>query len=400
LIWAALPLTIASAAPGDLDPTFGTDGIAVLPSGTGVATAVAIQSDGRLVLVGSVYYSSDQVVARMNPDGTPDESFGSGGSIILPSLSNDGWQRATAVAIQSDGRILVAVNAYDRHSGYVIRLKADGSVDRSFGSKGVVDESFFIVGIVLQGARIVLGGNTLGNDFVVARLLKDGEPDSTFGTSGSTTVDVQPLDSAWDMTLDAKGRILLAGYVSIDIYHLGTTAVLRFERDGALDPGFGDGGVVLTAVSDDSYGRAVAVDPEGRIIVAGEAGSSHWFVDLIRYRANGHLDRTFGGDGIVILGARDARVGMVAPGSDGSIYVGGQLRHPWKHVDDGRMFAARYLADGTRDPSFGRDGVATAQAPKSDANDGLVQPDGKVVLAGGMGGGRGGQMLAVRFLAS
>jgi uncharacterized delta-60 repeat protein len=406
VIWAALPLRAASAAPGDLDPTFGTDGIASLPAGTGWANAVAMQSDGRLVLAGSVSYSSNQVVARMNPDGTPDESFGSGGFIILPLRFDD--ERVTTVAVQSDGRVLVAVVAYSHRSGYVIRLKADGSVDRSFGSKGVVDEPFFIVGVALQGAPIVLGGETTTetSDFVVARLLKDGQTDTTFGTGGSTTVDVQPLDSAWDLTLDGKGRILLAGYVSKDIFSPAATAVLRFERGGAPDPRFGDGGVVVTAASawPWNFGKAVAVDGEGRVIVAGETfQDGPRFIELIRYRSNGHLDSTFGDGGIVITHARVNAVGLVAPGADGSVYVGGTLDRPWKHLDDGKLFAARYLTDGTLDPSFGREGIATAQPPGKSAyaSAGLVQPDGKVVLAGGMGGGRsGGQMLALRFLGS
>jgi len=224
-------------ANGYLDATFGTGGVVVTPFGalSDVAQAVAVQPDGKIVAAGYTRIGSlfDIAVARYNADGSLDATFGTGGKAVIPaSASND---QGAALALKRDGRILVA-------------------------------------GFALAGAN---------ENIAVVRLTAAGALDTTFGTNGVATVDIAGgADRAWGMALQRNGKILLAGQ-GHDGAGIAFVAV-RLHDDGARDASFGTNGVRTIDVGPaGDFGRAVAVQPDGRIVVAGTAGTHYAVVRLL-----------------------------------------------------------------------------------------------------------------------
>jgi uncharacterized delta-60 repeat protein len=192
------------AVDGDLDPTFGTDGkvLTDFDHSTDIAYAVAIQADGKLVVVGTTYRDNDFsnedfAVARYNPDGTLDKTFGAGGKVQtdFPGLA----AVASSVVIQPDGKIVVAGGAFPLFTFLgdfkVVRYNSNGSLDTSFGDGGIVTTTFpegsyaFDVALQADGKIIAAGtvfvdfnpGESSNTDFALARYNPDGTPDATFG---------------------------------------------------------------------------------------------------------------------------------------------------------------------------------------------------------------------------
>ena len=264
----------AAAAPGDLDPSFGGGAGWVrtleirdasnnyLPEG---AEDLAIQPDGRIVVTGAVidgrsnrYFGA----LRYLPDGSLDGTFGSGG---LVAADLGAFEDARAVALQRDGKIVVA-----------------GETD-------------------CETARC----------FAAMRLNPDGSPDGSFGSGGVVTVPFY-LHAGWanDVAIDGRGRIVMAGerLRGGDAQDSGTVCVIRLLPDGRPDPGFSGDGVALV---DHGYGNdnAEAVVLRGdKVIVAGDGrrASGRSYFGLARLRGDGRLDRSFGrrGHRMVSFGAR------------------------------------------------------------------------------------------------
>src|SRR5947199_876603 len=203
---------IAQAADGDLDPTFGTDGkvLTDFDHSTDIADAVAIQADGKSVVVGTTYINNDFsgedfAVARYNPDGTLDKTFGVGGKVQtdFPGLA----AVASSVVIQPDGKIVVAGGAFPLFTFLgdfkVVRYNPNGSLDTSFGDGGIVTTTFpegsyaFALALQSDGKIIAAGtvfvdfnpGDMSDTDFALARYNPDGSLDRTFGNGGNGTTD-------------------------------------------------------------------------------------------------------------------------------------------------------------------------------------------------------------------
>src|SRR5687767_5109030 len=158
-------LRVVQAASGDLDTSFGTGGLVTKDlGGHEQAVSIAIQQDGKIVIAGSGVNAPDFAVLRYNPDGSPDASFGTGGVVLI---NFSGFDRAFKMAIQSDGKIVVvgstAPNEFTNGQFALARLNPDGSLDGSFGSGGkvttAVGNSSVALSLAFQsGGRIVVGG--------------------------------------------------------------------------------------------------------------------------------------------------------------------------------------------------------------------------------------------------
>lgn len=214
-----------SGAP---DATFGSGGKVTtdIAGKTDLLAAMVLQPDGRIVVVGRVAPDGgadpDTGVVRYGSNGAPDESFGSHGIVRLP-LSTAGWDEATGIVLQPDGKLLVSVENLvgSRFDFSVARLTVDGDLDLSFGTAGVASTDFagdhdFVHGLALQSdGSIVLAGqssNTTGPDFALARFTSTGVLDTGFGTGGKLTVDFfGSSDGATCVALQPDGRILVAG---------------------------------------------------------------------------------------------------------------------------------------------------------------------------------------------
>src|SRR6266487_636959 len=252
----------------------------------------------------------------------------------------------------------------------------------------------YLIGVMLAGlVTIVLPA-------VPARAVSGGTLDPTFGSGGKLLTDFGGQEMAYGVRVQADGKIVAAGFSNTDGNH--DFALARYDRDGTLDPTFGTGGKVLTDVSGaGSYdeARAVAVEPDGKILAAGssDAGGSTDFA-VVRYDGDGTLDPTFGAGGQVLtdLGGAGRYDGAyaVAVEPDGKILAAG-----FSDAGGSTDFAVvRYDGDGTLDPAFGAGGQVLTNFGGSDyAYAVAVQGDGKVVAAGSSDAGGSTDFALVRY---
>lgn len=411
----SLTVGAAGAGGGDLDPSFSGDGWLrtlevrsasnnFLPRG---AEDVAVQADGRIVVVGELQDGTSHWyfgVFRYRRDGSVDSSFGGSGWVALDLGSSE---FAHAVALQADGKIVVAGEAdCPRATCFAVaRFLADGTLDRGFGESGIVRTMFpqcgcraYDVAVQPDGRIVAVGwrfryGDAQDDDlFAVARYLPNGALDRSFSRDGRASIDLGYGDDvAHAVAIQRNGRILVAGHGTRNRYRTGDDfAFVRFRRDGTLDSSFGRGGLATVHFGgrrhDAAYG--LSVQPDGRIVAAGSssAGEATGRIALLRLRPNGRLDGTFG------VGGRR----LTTPGSHGG-YARAVILEPRGVVVGGRVFAdarhdasdwvlARYGRTGQLDPSFGRGGLVFGDfGTGADAIAGLaLDRDGRIVAAGSM----------------
>jgi uncharacterized delta-60 repeat protein len=425
------------AAAGDLDPTFGSGGAvltdAPAPYCCESANAVAVQSDGRIIIGGSLFDASntqaadnDFALARYTPDGVIDPTFGVGG-IVTTKFAPNSSDGIRAIAIQSDGRIVAAGNSQLAASEQfaLARYLPDGTLDGSFGAGGKVTIGLPSNGVhayavaIQPDGRIIVAGAMLDSwfgesDFALARIDSSGSVDPTFGTGGWVTTPFldqadlsdpfrQPYDVAQSLVIQPDGRIVAAGFSNLWPNFYGDMAVVRYTAAGTLDPTFGTAGNGKVRL--DFYGNhddvtGVALQPDGRILLAGSArntnaGPRHEFA-AARLDPNGVLDPTFGEAGKVTtrIEPLDARGNAMALETDGRFVIAGSYGNDFAVV--------RYRSNGALDTSFSTDGVATFDRGGYEfAGAVAIQSDGKVVTAGSAlpitGGGNLATFLVVRF---
>ncbi len=401
----------ARAASGDLDPSFGSGGMVTtdLNRSTDLANAVAIQPDGKLVVVGQTYKNNDYseedfAVARYNADGTLDDTFGSHGRVRtdFPGLA----AVASSVAVQPDGKIVVAGGAFPLFTFLgdfkVVRYNRNGSLDSSFGQGGVVTTNFpqgsyaFDVALQPDGKIVAAGtvfvnfdpGESSNTDFALARYNADGTPDTTFGNGGQVSTDFLGLeDDAFSILIQPDGKIVAVGSAN-DPATFYDFAAARYFSNGMLDTTFGVGGKVHSDFGDQNFDRArsAALQRDGRIVAAGFATSQNGGAQnfaVARYTSNGILDTTFSGDGKtqVDFGNCCQSASKILLQSDGKIIaVGGSNGE--SSEDD--FLLARLNPRGALDRTFGTGGkVRTSFGDlNGGANGAVLQSDGKIVAVG------------------
>lgn len=361
------------AGAGDLDITFSGDGIlAVDFGGRDLVFDLAVQSDGRFVGVGQTIGDDgdfDMAVMRVTDDGHLDPAFG-GDGIVTTGGTCAGEpvdETLEGVALQPDGKI-VAGGLCSPDRFVVVRYETDGDLDPTFGGDGIVGD---VVGEIRDVAiqsdgKILAAGETPGGDFAIARYESDGDLDGSFSEDGVVTTDLAGMDRIFAVTVQPDGRIVAAGGTgSLADFDF---ALARYNADGSLDPSFDGDGVVISDFGDGQI-FGVEVQSDGKIVVAGIGGA-----DLARYNGDGSLDASFDGDGFV---AESVRAPDLAIQVDGK-YVIGALR------TGGDFGAARHDADGSRDTSFGTGGLATTDLGSSvdQVFSVAIDPNGKIVLAG------------------
>jgi uncharacterized delta-60 repeat protein len=411
-----VPASTARAADGALDSSFGDGGKVETPirghDDTGYA--VAVQPDGKIVVAGVSKASSDfavsdydMAVTRYLPDGTLDPDFGSDGTVVTPVVAGD--DLAYALALQPDGKIVVVGQASNGANAdvAVLRYLADGSLDPAFDDDGIVITAIgpgddIAYGLALQpDGKIVVTGEAstacCGQDTAVLRYLDDGSLDPDFGGgSGMVLVGVGPDDSyGGAVAVQADGSIVIAGAGNLAGGDL-DFAVFRLLSDGLIDASFGSGGTAITELSTaDDRPWSLGIQPDGKIVVAGtQSDDGNGNFALARYLDDGSLDSSFGGDGTVVSAITISQDVLVAGAlllqPDGKIVVGGST------VQSSSVFAvARYLGDGSLDASFDGDGVAVLSGGPAFAYGLALQADGKIVAAGSPGAG---DLVVARYL--
>ena len=336
---------------GRADPSYGIAGIAQLLAGGGAAAA-AMQPDGKVVAAGAIDVpgGQDALIARIDTSGNLDASFGSGGRVetdFIPGDSAD-LDYVLAVAIQEDGKILAVGQANGSREDPVrlalARYTADGQLDPAFGLGGIVtleipDLEVAQAVVIQRDGKILVGGGA----FRVARFTADGGLDRSWGTGGvASGPALRGGAELRALLLQNDGRVVAVGHTEIGEQHI---LVARYGSDGTLDPSFGAGGVARFGYADgEPYVGAYAatLQPDGKIAVAGGNGGDVMFA---RLTASGHLDRSFGGTGVVTVArpGGDYASGLAFDGR--SLIAAGDTRvNPLK--DGSSMIAERVAAAG------------------------------------------------------
>lgn len=401
---------------GILDSSFDEDGRvrSSLPN-AGSIEAIALQTDGKIVAAGSASQgtNSDFAVARYNTDGSPDMSFDMDGWVTTPM--GTGYDFASDIEIRSDGKIIVAGDREqgDDYDFALARYNTDGSLDNSFDGDGKVitdfpdDASAITVAQQPDGKLVAAGytgfvvNNIAKYDTVVVRYNSDGTIDTTLDGDGKLISDIGFQNSdARAVAIQSDGKIVVAGYTSNGVNN--DISVARYTTNGAFDPTFdGDGRVLVAIFNGHDVGNAIAIQPDGKILVAGAAynGTNNDFA-FIRLNPNGSLDDSFGLGGkvaipITFAAASDEIANAVAVQPDGKIVAAGSA---FTHVS--KFALVRLTSGGGLDPTFDGDGTLISPIGGFNASEVAkaiaLQPDGKIVAAGGTEGG----LVIARFLTN
>jgi uncharacterized delta-60 repeat protein len=424
---------------GVLDPTFGSGGLVITPplgtSNSGSADAVAVDpANGTIVAAGTADDGTQNnfKVARFTANGGLDPAFGTGG-IVTTSF---GSSQAVDVAIQPlDHKIVAAgtTSGNDNVDFALARYNTNETLDNTFGKGGKLTTNFSGKGktasydaatsMALQAdGKIVVAGVTSSggpNNIALARYNPDGSLDSTFGKGGLvTTADTLIPGSVgntevYDMALEPDGSIVVVGSTEISpVPHLAYHAfVVRYTNNGSLDSSFAGTGIETlnqqntegNSGGQNPVGPRVVIQPaDGKIIMGWDGFPSGSDVLVRLNKLDGSLDSTFGTAGVAIAlpGGGQRVESITLEPADGMILLAGisPNSNGWRAYS-----VARFQTTGALDTSFGANGIAmTPDAfQQSSALDMAVQPDGRIVLAGGgsLSGAPGGMALA-RFLAT
>jgi uncharacterized delta-60 repeat protein len=297
---------------------------------------MAIQPNGDIVIAGVDLISSGAMIIRLHPDGNLDPTFDGDGTatIIVPNHTLSG----IAVTLQNNGKIIVACKG--------------GEYDKPY-------------------------------DFCLIRLNTDGSPDQSFGTNGVSIKDIGGFeDMVRGMVLQKDGGILVAGYSFMAPNHGNPTAVLaRFDMKGNLDTSFGEKGKVFTTIPNgNAFGNAISLQGDGKIIVGGSAADRYFNYGtfLFRYLPNGSLDSSFGYQGKVFtLNSQLSDVNSIHVQPDGRIIAAGEVRQ--ENLDASALLR-RYNMDGTLDESYGL--MGTVKLPLNNSTASVLQEDLKLLITG------------------
>lgn len=375
------------AQAGSLDLSFGTNGkVATSLSSTGhsYGTASVIQSDGKILAAGYTYFGNDIdfALTRYNMDGSLDVSFDGDGKVTTDL--GDVYDLCYAVALQSDGKIVLAGGTANFNKMAVVRYNSNGSLDSTFDMDGIVIPTFPTIstqgysvaiqsdGKILIAAQSFSGANV---DFSVIRLNTNGTLDLTFDNDGIALVDINGDDLAYSISLQSDGKIVVAGTSGMDF------SAARLNTDGSLDTTFDTDGKVKTPVTiGEDIATSLVIQSNGKIILAGNSNAAGNLHLLVRYNTNGSVDTSFDSDGIVVTSNISSIYGVKVQ-NDGKIIAIGT--YPVGASMD--FVVVRYNSNGTLDLTFDADGVVTTDFGFNTddfAYSASIQNDGKIVVVG------------------
>ena len=276
--------------------------------------------------------------AELNVPGSLDSSFGNNGKVFLEGV----YASANCVALQKDGKIIQGGNAlYEGVLGAIlVRYNTNGTIDSSFGNKGIV-------------VTALPGHGYSSGDFRAIGVQKDNK-----------IIAMSAIDGAYSESQNI--------------------AVLRYMPNGTLDSSFGENGMVITDIKFTDIPNAMIVQNDDKIVVTGTTLANYnddQTSFTVRYLENGTLDSSFGGDGIVLtVYQQPIEISSVALGSDGKVVIGGEYALLQKPV------FVRYMSDGRKDVNFGTNGIAVISFSNPIIRDYIrsiaVQDDGKILSTG------------------
>jgi uncharacterized delta-60 repeat protein len=425
--------TPVQTGPGGLDASFGVEGRQIVHFINRQARfgaidrahpqAVVVQPDGKIVVAGYAYIDFTDAafaLARFNPDGSFDQTFGTGGVVTTHLSKND---EAYALALQPDGKIVAAGSSYtcpDTLPCYdfaLVRYNPDGTLDPTFDGDGKVTTAFGSPELAEEAhevliqpdGKIVAVGLQVNDKFALARYNPNGSLDETFGDGGRVLTNFGSARSlAFAAVLQPDGKIVAAG----DAFVPGTSsdfALARYNTDGSLDPTFGVGGKVTTDFNRtfEDFARALILQPDGKIVAGGWSNENCVTCGgdgdsaLARYNPDGTLDLTFGVGGRVTVDFAPEQTDQIwglALQANGKIVSNGSgPTVPATGGSHSEMAVGRFTSNGQLDPTFGEGGrvlidfgifnppTAPTYGSGFTGDSGMavtIQPDGKIVAVG------------------
>ena len=411
---------VGTTSAGTLDPAFGDEGVAHL---AGLVAAFHPLAGGGLLLAGDAWGSpvvagrtsvtSDFFLARYGDDGRPDQSFGTAGYAIADF---GGVDLARAMLVEPGGSVVLGGGSTDTSNSLCLRVSrfcdeapvlarftSNGALDPTFGSGGLLrlealaaayssrEDNVGVMALAsLPGERIVAGGGS-GSAAFLAELSSTGTLEPGFGEAGIVTERDPRASGARVRALgvDGRGRLLLAGMTDSGVTGRGReAAVFRYLPGGVLDTSYGDGlGYVRVPAA-----AHLAVARDGSVTIS-NGRAPVW---LTRIAPDGKLDSNFGEDGLATLprppyGARIASIALLP---DGGVVAAGTT------YKRSRIAVFRTHADGSPDPSFGRDGYAEyafGHGHRGRVTQMTLDRHGRVLIVGSVDSGRHETMAAIRI---
>ena len=366
-----------AAVPGDLDQGFGNNGMVTtdFPGFSSQGWSMALQNDGRIVAGGIIFNENGfgLAVVRYMPNGGLDMEFnGTGKFTFIPIGSG---LIPTLVILQQDGKIL-----FSQGGGNIFRITSSGAIDLTFNSTGSVATGFFNYALAIQAdGKVLVAGRTLVSppDFVTARFNADGSSDTSFNATGKVITDLRSSDEVRSIAIQGDGKIVVAGQTGTGaaIY----PALARYNIDGTLDMSFGFGGKVVVEAVVAPNAKSIMFQNDGKIVVAAR-------LYMFRFLSNGNLDASFGGGAGYIAHPFNA-VGSVSIDakiqSDEKILLAG-----WTPGTVSGFSVIRYNRDGSLDTTFANTGTAsvvtgaTLGSAGTGGTDLAIQSDGRILVAG------------------
>jgi uncharacterized delta-60 repeat protein len=346
---------------GSPDPSFGTQGKTITNLGPALAWAAVIQPDGKIIVAGVRRESptDDFILARYNSDGSLDSGFGSGGIIFTDMGGDDG---ANAVALQPDGKIIAA--GYSSGNFALARYDSNGNPDSSFGTGGKVITDFAggfdtaHAAVVQTDGKIVVAGETgqspfINFDFALARYDSNGNLDQGFGIDGKITTDFSNGNNkAFAVALQPDEKIIAAGFAS-NPNGDSDFGLTRYNANGSPDSSFGASGwITADFLGGFDEARAVALQPDGKIVAAGSAsfiaagGASFSYSALIRTACSPSTTITAQPASLTVCERGSATLSVTATGT--------ALSYQWRKNGD--------LIDGATNSSLTINPVETGDA--------------------------------------
>lgn len=390
------------------------------------AKAIAIQPDKKTITCGYIQEGNTYQIAfyRLNRDGSMDKQFGNKGISLFYNFLPAPYQGASisSIALQPDGKIIAAGTAWYQSGTFflsnvlIMRLNSNGTLDVSFGDNGTVrtninsannlsvDDAFTVK--VLANGNILAGGTSY--DYAQHRMLfleylTNGTLNASFGTGGVVLKDIEHKDDEiFDLAVQPDGKIVGAGeyFTPAGIFGYGV-AVVRLLPNGLTDNSFGINGIVKTRISNgNDMAKSIAIQKNNKIVIAGSTRVSSTAKDdllAIRYTETGMVDSSFAVNGIYIKdinGGNDVANTVVSlPGN--KIVLGGYATSNSVR----KMLTLQLTKNGKEDNSFGINGlvITSIYNQGDEANDMLLQPDGKIVQAGLATNGASNFFTSIRY---
>lgn len=399
----------ATAAPGQLDPTFGVNGrvLTTVNSVDDYGYSVVTMTDGRILVagacMGAVVNREHFCIVRYRADGSLDLTFNGSGKVDTSVLG--GRAKGFQILLQSDGKILLAgacaTDGISNYSFCLARYEANGLLDNSFNQTGIAiapsnpfsqdeaplsEETAFVrwtSAALLSDGRVVIAGNC-GGAFCWVRFNPDGLLDKTLNGTGRMRMQGPPIGGVRSVVSYGAGLIAIVGTCANPQSSTPTFCVLRFTDNGQLDTSFNGTGIVQGVNVSEYLSMAAALQNDGKLVLAGSCGESASYLAfcIMRYNFDGTSDANFNG-GIPkrtsIVDSDYPRNVAIQP--DGKLVVVGYCSPGITGFDN---CVARYHPNGELDLTFNMSGSLIQRTYGSDdvPESVALRSDGKLILAG------------------